>query len=116
MVRPLSALVLLLLASLDAAAAEHKLPGKEIREILSGRIVQGTNDGGDWRQSFSPSGDTVYSTQSGHSDGMWDVRGDQYCSRWPPGDHWTCYDVLGDGDAVTFVSATGERSRARLTP
>ena len=94
-----------------ALASERKLDGGEIRAILAGKSLAGESEGGAWRQSFSVSGDTEHSTGQGHSSGMWDVRGNQYCSRWPPGDHWTCYDVLRDGEDITFVSPAGERTR-----
>jgi hypothetical protein len=113
------AILALALVSTDASAtgasaAEHRLSGAEIRSALGGRTIVGVSDGGAWRQSFSPEGDTRHAMGSGHSDGVWDVRGDQYCSRWPPGDRWTCYDVLGDGDVITFVSPAGERSTGTL--
>jgi hypothetical protein len=99
-----------------ASAAEHRLSGAEIRTALSGRTIAGESDGKRWQQTFSPDGDTRHAMGDGHSEGFWDVRGEQYCSRWPPGDRWSCYDVLGDGDSITFVSPAGERSTGRLQP
>jgi hypothetical protein len=112
--RPLAIILLLMVSTLPASAAERKLAGAEIRSTLSGRTVVGDSDGKLWRQSFSGNGDTRHTMGTGHSDGEWDVRGDQYCSRWPPGDRWTCYDVLSDGPTVTFVSPAGERSTGRV--
>jgi hypothetical protein len=112
--RLLAAILLTALAAVPASAAERRLSGTEIRATLDGRTIVGEGDGGIWRQSFAKDGDTRHAMGAGHSDGFWDVRGDQYCSRWPPGDRWTCYDVLSDGTTVTFVSPAGERSTGRV--
>lgn len=37
------------------------------------------------------------------------MRGDQYCSQWPPNEAWTCYDVVIETSVLTFVSASGTR-------
>ncbi len=60
------------------------------------------------RQIFYKSGRTLY--DSGRpSWGYWAVRGDQYCSQWPPSNGWDCYDLerhVG-GDRFRFISETG---------
>ncbi len=64
------------------------------------------------RQYFDKGGQTPYLDASGQrTQGNWLMRGDQYCSVWPPSDHYSCYDVekgkSADGkDTVTFVSGS----------
>jgi hypothetical protein len=98
------------------AAGEHKLAGPEIRAVLSGHEVSGSNDGGPWRQIFAGDGSTTHFQGTGQSGGFWDVRGHQYCSRWPPGDRWSCYDIARDADVIAFIAADGSRSVGRITP
>lgn len=59
-------------------------------------------------QRFYASGKTLYDNGR-PSWGNWAVRGDQYCSEWPPADGWTCYDLeLGSTSGhVRFVSESG---------
>ncbi len=57
-------------------------------------------------QTFYASGRTFY--EAGRpSWGYWRAEGDQYCSQWPPGDLWTCYDMTASGDRIRFVAADG---------
>lgn len=71
------------------------------------------------RQYFDKGGQTPYLDASGQrTQGNWQVRGDQYCSVWPPSDHYSCYDVergaAADGKpTITFVSG-GKRYEAVL--
>ena len=58
------------------------------------------------RQVFYISGQTLYET-SRPSWGRWQVRGDQYCSQWPPTDTWSCYDMARDGATLRFIAADG---------
>jgi hypothetical protein len=37
----------------------------------------------------------------------WEVRGDRYCSIWPPSDRWTCYAVAQSGLDIRFTAETG---------
>ena len=55
-------------------------------------------------QEFYASGRTLYVT-SRPSWGYWEVRGDQYCSQWPPSDLWACYNVARRGEAIRFIGA-----------
>lgn len=62
------------------------------------------------RQYFHKNGETPYVDANGDKTyGEWTVRGDKYCSLWPPSDHWSCFDVmrgtLQDGTpTLTFIS------------
>ncbi len=61
-------------------------------------------------QSFRPSGRTLY-TFGEPSWGHWRVMNGQYCSQWPPGDDWDCYDLSHDGGVqVRFSDAWGNHS------
>lgn len=65
------------------------------------------------RQFFNKNGETVYVDDMGAKTiGAWMVRGDGYCSVWPPSDHYVCYPVekstSADGKVTyTFVSGGG---------
>ncbi len=100
----------------DTALAEsHKLTGAEIETVLGDHTLQGTRDDGKtWQQIFQKSGATYYSVDAAQSQGLWEVRGDQYCSQWPPNESWTCYDMEGDADSYSFISASGQRSLGKL--
>jgi hypothetical protein len=69
----------------------------------------------DAKQVFYKLGRTLY--DSGRpSWGYWAVRGDQYCSQWPPADGWACYGLERhrDADRVRFVSETGHVSEGAI--
>ncbi len=62
-------------------------------------------------QSFRTDGETVFfATDGKQSIGHWRVQGGQYCSVWPPSDHWACYEVKVAACKVDFVSADGSVS------
>lgn len=102
------ALIMALIAGipvgLGAEEGFERLNGDQVLEALMGRKL--SYDGGIW-QTFDPSMRTTYF--SGRpSAGTWAVRGDQYCSVWPPSDHWACYDMERKGDTIRFIGSTGE--------
>ena len=99
-----------------AARAEgQKLTGAEIKTALSDHTLQGTREDGKlWQQIFQKSGATFYSVGNAQSQGRWEVRGDQYCSQWPPNESWTCYDMAVDAGDYYFVSASGQRTSGKL--
>ncbi|WP_051355261.1 hypothetical protein [Mesorhizobium erdmanii] len=109
-------LALLVAASVSSAvAAEVAMKGPEILASLKGAHVQGDN----WSQEFDDGGATTYTRDGRHQEGRWDVRGDQYCSLWPPSDAWACYDMTMDSldpahEQVTWISADGSRNTAHL--
>jgi hypothetical protein len=94
---------------LAAMAAEKPLKGDEIRTALSDHTIAGTDDGKAWQQTFQKGGATFYSQGSAVSNGVWEVRGDKYCSQWPPSKAWSCYAVTADSKTITFISSTGKR-------
>jgi hypothetical protein len=99
--------VLLLLTFTQQAIAEPvKLTGPEISAVLSEQVL--TAQDGQVEQIFRSSGLTVYIERGNPSNGSWFVRGDQYCSKWPPSDATACYDVTRDNDIVTFISSSGK--------
>ncbi len=90
------------------------LDGKAIEPLLNDTTVYGLPLAPDsWRQSFSKGGETIYIDASGAKTfGEWMVRGDKYCSLWPPSDHWSCYGLETGKDAggkatVTWISGGG---------
>jgi hypothetical protein len=111
----LLAILLFVTLTCGALAAEVTMKGADILADLKGAKVEG--DG--WSQSFDDGGATVYVKGTNQSRGRWDVRGDQYCSLWPPSDVWACYAMTIDasnpaGEQVTWISADGARSAAHL--
>jgi hypothetical protein len=109
-------LILALFAARPAFAEERKLTGAEIRAALSDKIVEGTDDAGrPYTQIFQKGGLTVYTIKpSSSSNGKWDVRGDQFCSQWPPSENWSCYDMTGDGKQLTFIAKDGKLWRIKV--
>ena len=86
------------------AFADGKLDGAAITLALTGKTLS-YDDG--TRQIFKPDGGTIFDNGQ-QSLGHWAVRGDQYCSVWPPSDHWACYDVTMAAAAISFVAADGK--------
>ena len=99
----------LMIAAIPAGA--EPLKGSEIEPAL--------NDVTIWyeplspksaRQFFNHNGETPYIDEVGtKTSGRWLVRGDQYCSQWPPSDRYVCYSVERSVDAkgravITFLS------------
>ena len=102
-------------------AAERPLTSNQIRAWLTDATAFSTGDGPAWAQYFDADGSTPYWAKgSDESIGHWSVRQNQYCSRWPPNNEWTCYVMTGEetveGRTITFVSPSGHKSPARLVP
>ncbi len=114
------ALLLSLITAIPSATAEEKpLSGDDIRVWLTDHTAIGL--GSDWKQYFSKDGATPYWAPGGaKSLGYWSVRGDEYCSRWPPNTDWTCYKMSGeekDGTRrVSWIAPSGIDGRATLLP
>jgi hypothetical protein len=105
-------LIASLFAGPAAAMAEEiwqSLTGAEIAAALTDRVIVYRNA----VQEFRVSGRTLYDAGQA-SWGYWAVRGDQYCSMWPPSDLWACYDMARDGDVVRFVGAAGDITEGTL--
>jgi len=103
------AVVIAILMMVGPAWAEGwtVLDGAGIEAALSGRSL----DYGTATQDFRASGITDY-VASRPTTGQWAVRGDQYCSVWPPSDSWSCYDVdvSSDGSEIRFRGAGGDET------
>lgn len=105
-------LALLFAPSVPAFAQDRALDGPHILSTLRGAEVTGP----DWSQSFLDGGATIYTSKGNQSNGRWDVRGDEYCSLWPPSDVWACYAMtISATDDVTWISADGARTTGHLT-
>lgn len=97
----------MLVPAAAAIAGERALTGAEIRTALSGNTAEGVQDGVAWKQYFDPNGQTTYVSGGRASPGRWSVRGDKYCSQWPPSERWDCYGMTGEEDRMTFVPDGG---------
>jgi hypothetical protein len=112
--RKMIAVLSLLFVPVAAEAEERKLSGPEIQTALAEHVFGGTDANGKaWSQIFRNTGLTFYMQDTAVSNGFWEVRGDQYCSQWPPNQSWACYDVVEDAGAVVFISSTRTRYPAR---
>ncbi len=104
-----------------AVAEERPITGAEITELLAGKVVTGSRNGRGWSQTFDKDGATVY-TQNGDqpSPGRWTIRGNQYCSLWPPSPKWDCYDMTADPAStpvsVTWIYPDGTKWPGVVTP
>ena len=88
-------------------AEEQMMKGPEVKAFLDGANVEGNQDGNAWSQTFRADGTTVYTTVSGDQQGSWEIRGDKFCSNWPPATTWDCYDITGEGENISFVPEGG---------
>ncbi|MFY0596121.1 MAG: hypothetical protein JXQ85_06805 [Cognatishimia sp.] len=79
------------------------MTGDEIKTALNGITLEYASA----TQSFSADGSTGY-VAGRPSYGAWEVRGDQYCSVWPPSDHWACYDMMQKPGQLRFIGGAGD--------
>jgi len=98
--RPI-ALTLALAAAPAFADGWIPMTGAEITEALTGRTLTWM----DTTQDFRASGKTLYIHKGRESWGNWEVRGDQYCSQWPPNSLWACYDMDRSGERLRFIGS-----------
>lgn len=96
-------LFLLALAAPVAADDWQAMSGDQIREALIGAYLEYESAS----QFFMADGRTEY-VAGRPSMGLWEVRGDQYCSVWPPSDRWVCYDMFQRQGYLRFVGETGD--------
>jgi hypothetical protein len=92
--------------TLAVAEGWQRLEGDGITTALAARVL-GYPDG--TLQDFFADGRTLY----GESWGRWEVRGDRYCSQWPPSDRWTCYGVEQSGLDIRFTDDAGVTTTGR---
>ena len=100
---------LMLSAGMAEAGEWTPMGGAEIAGALTGRVLRYETA---W-QDFRASGRTLYNAGR-DSWGYWAVRGDQYCSMWPPSDLWSCYDMERQGERLRFLDAAGEVTEGLL--
>ncbi len=93
-----------------AEAAETKLSGAEMQAILYDKILYGK----DVEQIFQKSGVTFYLAGGNQSQGNWKIEAEKYCSQWPPNEAWACYDIVQDGNKITFISKDGNRTEMSI--
>jgi hypothetical protein len=84
----------------------ERLDGPGITAALAARVL-GYPDG--TLQDFFADGRTLY----GESWGQWEVRGDRYCSVWPPSDRWACHGVDRSGLDIRFTDDAGATTVGR---
>ena len=99
----LIALLAVLPIGVGAQETWVSMSGAEITEGLTGNVLDYDNA----VQDFRVSGRTLYNAGR-DSWGYWAVRGDQYCSMWPPSDLWACYDMARSGDRIRFIGEAGD--------
>jgi hypothetical protein len=103
--------LVLIAGSAGAEQGWARLKGAEAKLALSARSVI-YEDGSS--QDFRADGGTTY-TADAPTLGHWEVRGDEYCSVWPPSDRWACYGLerSADGLDIRFVAADGSATAGR---
>lgn len=82
-------------------AADTKLSGEEITELLSGATIKGLHYGTETRQYFSESGLTLWIKQGDEkpSEARYKVEDGQYCSSWSglwAEEKYGCFDIAHD--------------------
>lgn len=107
----LAAFVLMACLAASAAHGGEAMTGAEAEAMLNGAtawyLPLGPQSA---RQYFDANGQTSYIDAAGtRTSGLWLMRGDQYCSLWPPSDQYRCYGVektvAEDGTpTITFTS------------
>jgi hypothetical protein len=99
--------LLLAAATSPAFADALKLTGPQIAKALSEKILVSAKADDTSTQLFKANGATFYSSGSTQQQGSWRIKGDQYCSLWPPSETPSCYDVYVTAGTVRFVSSSG---------
>ena len=95
--------LMLLIPGITVAEEFVPMTGEQIEAALNDTTLR-YEEG--QRQVFYASGKTLYDNGR-PSWGNWQVRGDQYCSEWPPADGWACYDMDTDGTTLRFIGESG---------
>lgn len=105
------AFVVSIVAAGPALAEWRAMTGAEVTQALTDATLAYAAA----TQKFYASGRTLYDAGR-PSWGYWAVRGDQYCSQWPPSDGWACYAMQRDDEAgaLRFVGAGGDVTVGRF--
>ncbi len=107
--------VLIVGTALPAMAEQRQLTKAEILTLLPTITAYGKSS----VQTFEKNGITDYNDKGRDSRGNWQVRGNQYCSVWPPSPTWVCYDVLVDDeepDKLVWIGDSGNPIIDRMEP
>jgi hypothetical protein len=103
-----------LLCMVTSAEAGEAMKGADVEATLNNTTAYYVPLGPtSARQFFNKNGETIYVDDKGAKTiGAWLVRGDAYCSVWPPSEHYVCYPLekgmSADGKVTyTFVSGGG---------
>jgi len=99
------AFIFALIGSAAGADGFSALSGAEIQTALRDRTLAYASA----TQRFYASGRTLYDAGR-PSWGYWSVRGDQYCSQWPPNTMWECYDMTTNGTVLRFIGPSGHET------
>lgn len=99
------AILMGVLAAAPALADWRKMTGAEISGALAGVRL----DYAEAWQEFYASGRTLYNAGA-DSWGYWQVRGDAYCSQWPPAGGWACYAMEREDETgkLRFIGDSGD--------
>ena len=95
------------LSAATAFAADTKLSGEEITELLSGATIKGLHYGTETRQYFSESGLTLWIKQDDEkpSEARYKVEDGQYCSSWSglwAEEKYGCFDIAHDKEQNVY--------------
>lgn len=103
--------IALCLATGAGAQDWQALAGPEITRALERHVLR-YSDGSE--QVFSYGGLTAYRI-GWPNEGRWAIRGDRYCSLWPPRLDWVCHDVSRKGATrLRFTDDLGHQVEARI--
>ncbi len=105
-----SALLAVCLVSPARAEDWRVLDSAGITTALAARVLR-YEDGS--TQNFFTDGRTLYEAGGDEAWGKWWVKGDQYCSTWPPSDVAACYGVEAQGLDLRFIGKGGEVTMGR---
>lgn len=99
------------LAAGPALADWQKMTGAQIAEALTGAKLEYADA---W-QEFYASGRTLYNAGA-DSWGYWQVRGEAYCSQWPPAGGWACYAMEREDASgkLRFIGDSGDISEGTI--
>ncbi len=114
--RILTLAIITSLLSTPLFAAEKKLNGQQITDLLTGTTIKGIHYGVETRQYFSESGLTLWikSGDEKPSEARYKIENDQYCSSWTglwKEEDYGCFNIVHDEEQNVYYFL-GENFRA----
>ena len=105
------AILTVCLLAAPALADWQKMTGAQIAAALTATKLEYADA---W-QEFYASGRTLYNAGA-DSWGYWQVRGDAYCSQWPPVGGWACYAMEHEDETgkLRFIGQSGDITEGRV--